>query len=152
LPRCARTDGLGDCRAWRLVWADDILCCWPNRSKLDRIEKQVGGFDEGGFVATVRTVEQALGLLTKNRNEFNRLGAARLGLFGSFARGEATEISDVDIIVEFQPGRKSFRNFMAIAEYLETLLGREVDIVTPESLSPYIKTTVLQEAKYVKVG
>lgn len=103
-------------------------------------------------MAVVRTVEQTLELLIKNRVEFNRLGAARLGLFGSFARGEATEVSDVDIIVEFQPGQKNFHNFMAIAEYLENLLGREVEIVTPESLSPYIKSAVLREAKYVKVA
>lgn len=100
----------------------------------------------------VRTFQQAVEVLTENRQDFERLGVERLGLFGSFARGIQTEISDIDILVDFQPGRKSFRSFMSVVERLEKLLGRRVDVVTPESLSPYLRTAIIEEAKYVKVA
>ncbi|MGB9872756.1 MAG: nucleotidyltransferase family protein [Anaerolineae bacterium] len=73
----------------------------------------------------------------------------RLGLFGSFVRGEVRPESGVDFWVEFEPGRKTFDNFMALAFLLEELLGRPVELVTPESLSPYIRPYIESELKYV---
>ena len=62
----------------------------------------------------------------------NEYGVKRIGLFGSFARGTATETSDVDIVVEFrQP--VGFR-FIEFVDYLEQLFGREVDVLTPAGL------------------
>lgn len=59
-------------------------------------------------------------------------GVRRIGLFGSFAKGCPTEQSDLDIIVEFDHPL-GFR-FVELAEYLETLLGRKLDILTPAGL------------------
>lgn len=56
----------------------------------------------------------------------------RVGLFGSFARGEAGEESDVDLVVEFD--RPIGLRFMELADYLEQILGRRVDLLTPEGL------------------
>lgn len=56
-------------------------------------------------------------------------GVARIGLFGSYARGTADEASDVDIVAEFQ--RPIGLKFVELAEYLERLLGKQVDILTP---------------------
>lgn len=67
----------------------------------------------------------------------------RIGLFGSFARGEENESSDVDIMVEFE--QPTFDNFMKLAFFLEDLLGRKVELVTPDSLSPYIAPYVKDE-------
>ena len=67
----------------------------------------------------------------------------RIGLFGSFARGEENESSDVDIMVEFE--QSTFDNFMKLAFFLEDLLGRRVELVTPDSLSPYIAPYVKDE-------
>ncbi len=67
----------------------------------------------------------------------------RIGLFGSFARGEENESSDVDIMVEFE--QPTFDNFMKLAFFLEDLLGRRVELVTPDSLSPYIAPYVKDE-------
>ncbi len=78
------------------------------------------------------------------------LGVRRLGLFGSFARDEATEGSDVDLLVEFEPGEKSFRRFMATVFLLEEVLGREVELVTHEGLSPYLREEISRSA--VDVG
>jgi len=81
---------------------------------------------------------------------FRRQGARRLGLFGSFARDEAQPGSDVDLLVEFEPGAKSFRSFMRTAFLLEELLGREVELVTPESLSPHMRDGIVRSAVYVE--
>jgi len=62
------------------------------------------------------------------------------------ARGEARDDSDVDFLVEFAPGRKSFDAFMELAFLLEELTGRRVELVTTESLSPYIGPHILREA------
>lgn len=61
-----------------------------------------------------------------------QFGVLRIGLFGSFARGTAQESSDVDLIVEFQ--RPIGLKFVEMVEYLETLLGRKVDVLTPGGL------------------
>lgn len=76
-------------------------------------------------------------------------GVARLGLFGSFARGEATPESDVDILVEFGADKKGFAVFMELAFWLEDMLGRPVELVTLESLSPYLAPHILPTVEYV---
>lgn len=80
------------------------------------------------------------------------LGVSRLGVFGSVARGEARPGSDLDVLVEFTPGRKSFDSFCETAEILEKAVGRRVDLVTTESLSPYLAPHILQEVEYVDLG
>jgi len=81
--------------------------------------------------------------------EIRRMGVRRIALFGSMARGEAAADSDVDLLVEFEPGGKSFDRFLALSELLERLLGRRVDLVTTEALSPYIGPHILAEAEDV---
>lgn len=78
-----------------------------------------------------------------------RLGVRRLALFGSVLRDEARADSDVDLLVEFAPGEKSFDRFLMLAELLERLLGRPVDLVTTEGLSPYLGPRILAEAANV---
>lgn len=77
------------------------------------------------------------------------VGVKRLGLFGSFARGEQTLRSDVDILVEFEKGQKTFDHFMQLVFLLEDILKRQVELVTVESLSPYIGPHILKEVEYV---
>ena len=98
---------------------------------------------------TIHTKEDLLRSLRAHSGEFCALGVKRIGLFGSFARGEADEDSDVDVIVEFCPGCKSFDNFIRTAFLLEDLLDRRVELLTRESLSPYIAPHVLCEVEYV---
>jgi len=75
-----------------------------------------------------------------------------LALFGSFARNTQRADSDVDLLVEFFPGRKTFDNFIAVYELLEETLHRRVEVLTPESLSPHIGPHILQEAEDVIVA
>lgn len=95
------------------------------------------------------TRAQAVSRLLAAESQIRALGVRRLALFGSVARNEATPDSDVDILVHFEPGSKSFDRFLALSELLETSLGRHVDLVTAESLSPFIGPRILAEAQDV---
>jgi len=86
--------------------------------------------------------------ISAHHSEFSRLGVSRLGLFGSAARNETTPESDLDFLVEFRPGEKNYDRFFELAELLELLFGRKVDLLTVESVSPILKKRILQEARF----
>jgi predicted nucleotidyltransferase len=71
---------------------------------------------------------------------------ARLALFGSAARGQLGPESDIDLLVEFVPGRRVGLRFITVQEELEALLGRKVDLNTRAFLSPYFRDRVEAEA------
>lgn len=75
----------------------------------------------------------------------SRHGVDRVRLFGSRARGDAHPASDVDLLIRLLPGH-GFSDFMAFCEEAEVALGRRVDVVTEDGLSPYIRDRVLAEA------
>lgn len=93
--------------------------------------------------------EQAVERLARCADEVRALGVVRLALFGSILRGQATADSDVDLLVQFAPGAKSYSRFFALSELLEARLGRRVELVTPEALSPFIGPRILAEAQDV---
>lgn len=95
------------------------------------------------------TREQAVAILIASEPEIRSLGVERLSLFGSVLRGDATRDSDVDLLVKFSPGSKTFDRFFALAELLEERLGSRVELVTTEALSPFIGPRVLAEAQDV---
>lgn len=96
----------------------------------------------------VQNKEALFKLFATHRSEIKAYGVRHLGLFGSFARGTAIHpASDVDLLIEFEPGRKTYDNFMELAFYLEALLGRRVELVTRESLSPYIGPHILNQVE-----
>ncbi len=101
---------------------------------------------------TVRTKEDILRILRRHQAEIRALGVARLGLFGSFVRGQQTSGSDIDILAEFERGQKTFDHFIQLSFLLEELLWRRVELVTPEGLSPYIAPHVLAEIEHVAVA
>jgi len=91
-------------------------------------------------------------LLRERRQDLRALGVRRIGLFGSILRGTARADSDIDVLVEFDPAEKTYDRFAALASYLERLLGRRVDLVTTEGLSPFIGPRILEEVEFVAVG
>jgi len=101
------------------------------------------------MMAPVQSRDEVFALLRQNRASFEQFGVGRLGLFGSFRRDTAGPDSDVDLLIEFLPEKKSFRNFMRLAHLLEDLFQRRVELVTPESLSPYLRDAILQDVEYV---
>lgn len=88
-------------------------------------------------------------LLNEKREEILRIaakhGARNVRVFGSVARGEADEQSDVDFLVEMEPGR-SLLDMGGLLMDLRDLLGREVDVVTERGLKPRIRARVLKGA------
>jgi predicted nucleotidyltransferase len=96
----------------------------------------------------VNRKESILKLLSSHADALHRMGVAAIGLFGSVARGEDTDSSDVDILVEFEKQGNTFRNFNAVCDFLERHLGDHYDLVTRNSLSPYMKPHILDEVEY----
>ncbi len=74
-----------------------------------------------------------------------KLGVRSLAVFGSFARGDARDDSDVDILVDFKE-RTTFDAYMDLKFYLEDILGRPVDLVTQRALRPMLRERVESEA------
>jgi len=101
------------------------------------------------MLATPLTREQAIERLVASGPEIYALGVQRLALFGSVARGEARSDSDVDLLVQFFPGAKTYDHFFALSELLEARLGRTVELVTLEALSPFLGPHILAEAENV---
>lgn len=100
----------------------------------------------------VITKEQVIKLIEQHRSDLQRFGVDRCGLFGSFRTEQITDQSDVDLLIVFRSGMKTFNNFMDLCFFLEDLLGRSVDIVTPESLSPFFGQRILDEVEYVSLS
>ena len=100
----------------------------------------------------VNNKELLLQRITSHGPEIRSFGVKELGLFGSFVRNTAIHAdSDVDLLVEFEPGKKNYDNFMDLAFYLEDLLGRNVELVTRQSLSKYIGPYILKEVEHVSL-
>jgi predicted nucleotidyltransferase len=77
-----------------------------------------------------------------------KFGVKRIGIFGSFARGEEREDSDLDVLVVFEEGQKTFDNYMDLKFYLEDLFGRKIDLVTEKALKPQLKDIILKDVVY----
>ena len=91
--------------------------------------------------------QQALKTLSANRNELNRFSVKDVYIFGSVARDEAIDGSDVDILVEFQADAKiGLFQFARLQRFLSELLECEVDLATPDALHKDMKENILKEA------
>jgi predicted nucleotidyltransferase len=78
-----------------------------------------------------------------------KFGVIEIAIFGSYARGEQRKDSDVDLIVDFKEGYKTFDNYMNLKFYLEELFGKKVDLVIKSAINPRIKPFIIEEAIYV---
>lgn len=103
-------------------------------------------------MADVYTKKHLIERLRRHGDDLRRLGVERIGVFGSFQRDTPDSKSDVDLLVEFVPGEKSFDNFMALSFLLEEELERPVELVTREALSPHIGPHILRSVEYVDIG
>ncbi len=75
-----------------------------------------------------------------------KYGVKNLYIFGSYVRGEQTPESDIDILVEFEKGKKTFDNYMDLKFYLEDLFGKKVDLIIKEAVKPRLKKYIYEEA------
>ena len=95
---------------------------------------------------------EVLELLEGQAEVLKAYGAKRIGVFGSCARGEAGADSDVDIYIEFDETQRTFRNFNAIYELLESLFGRRIDLVTDQSLTERKAKIILPTVRYASLS
>ncbi len=80
------------------------------------------------------------------QEKLKSLGVRKLGLFGSFAREESRETSDLDFLVELEP--ETFRSYMDVKFFLEDLFESEVDLVLIDAIKPQLRETILGETIY----
>ena len=92
--------------------------------------------------------QEIMQTIRKHDSFFLAHGVKQFGIFGSHARGEARGNSDIDLIVEFDQGMKTYDNFIEICFFLEGLFGRKIDLLTPESISPFLKPYIDKDAYY----
>lgn len=90
--------------------------------------------------------EEILKILEANKETLKSYGVRRLGLFGSRARSEETEQSDLDFVVELKT--ETFDAHMDLKEFLEELFGCRVDLVLMDAIKPRLRETIVGEAIY----
>jgi hypothetical protein len=98
---------------------------------------------------TAKTKEDVWLAIQSRQDQIKAFGVKKLGLFGSFVREEQRHDSDIDLLVEFEQEKKTFKNFMALSFLLEEILDHQIELVTTESLSPYIRPYIVKEIEYV---
>ncbi|MDZ4845148.1 MAG: nucleotidyltransferase family protein [Chitinophagales bacterium] len=88
--------------------------------------------------------------IIQRKPDIKKFGVSKIGLFGSYVRGEQREDSDIDILIEFEKEKTTFDNFMGICFYLNDLFaGKKVEVVTTGGLSKYSGPYILKEVEYV---
>lgn len=101
-----------------------------------------------GFKMT--TKENILERLKRNKAKLSNLGIRNVGLFGSYIRNEQNSNSDIDLLIDFEPEKENFDNFMAVCDLFESIFKNEkIEVVTKNGLSQYIGPKILSEVQYV---
>jgi predicted nucleotidyltransferase len=96
------------------------------------------------------TKEQILTLLKSKKTELSKFGVSNIGLFGSYARNEQSAKSDIDLLIDFEPGKESYDNFMAAYDLFENIFhGEKIEVVTKTGLSKFIGPQILKNILYV---
>ena len=96
------------------------------------------------------TRDYILNTLRAHKPELSKYGVSNLGLFGSYSRNEQSLKSDIDLLIDFDPEKESFDNYMAVYDIVEDLFKNEkIEIVTKNGLSKYIGPQILNEVLYV---
>ncbi len=92
-----------------------------------------------------------LNFLSKEKVQLeSKFRVSKIGLFGSYARGEETEESDIDIILEFLPHTENLSEIkLSLKELIKKEFGKNVDICREKYLKPYYRTQILKSAIYV---
>jgi predicted nucleotidyltransferase len=86
--------------------------------------------------------------LARQHRQLAAYGVQQIGLFGSYVHNNANENSDIDLLVDISKERKTLHNFLHLNYYLKELFGCRVELITRQSLSPYIGPHILKEVEY----
>ncbi len=93
-----------------------------------------------------KTAQEIFDAIELHRDAIKKFGVRRLCLFGSCARGEGRESSDLDFLVELE--HETFDAYMDLKEFLEDLFDTEVDLVLADAIKPRLRDTILGETIY----
>lgn len=97
----------------------------------------------------MKTLEEIQQILRQNKSLLQEnYQIAQLGIFGSYARGEQTEKSDIDVLIDYEQAPTLFK-LVELRDYLSNAMGMKVDVVTKNGLKPRIRERVLSEVVYV---
>ncbi|MEO6949047.1 MAG: nucleotidyltransferase family protein [Ginsengibacter sp.] len=95
------------------------------------------------------TKENIIATLKFHKNQLSEFGVRNIGLFGSYARNEQSSKSDIDLLVDFDPEKENFDNFMEVCNLIEEIFeNQRVEIVTKNGLSKYIGPKILKDVMY----
>ena len=86
--------------------------------------------------------------IENNMDKIKMFGVKKIGLFGSYIKNEQKPDSDLDFLIEFEEGKKTFDNYMDLKFLLENMFNRQVDLVVFEALKPDLKPYILETVKY----
>ncbi len=111
-----------------------------NNSINDKLKKTLG---QKGTI----TKEEIVSKLEENRTYLRSIGVKKLTLIGSYARGEATDKSDIDLLVEFEIGRGLCDDYMCLLHFLQDLFDKEVDLAEASLLRDELKSDILEGAR-----
>jgi len=96
------------------------------------------------------TKENILAILRTHKPELLKYGVSNIGLFGSYFRNEQSSDSDIDLLVDFEPEKETFDNFMAVYDMFESIFKNEkIEIITKNGLSKHIGPKILNSIQYV---
>ena len=92
-----------------------------------------------------------LDTINQQHENIRQFGINKVGLFGSYARDEQTEKSDIDFIVEFDEGQKTFKNYMGFIDFSENIFKKSVDLVTFDTAKHRLLKYIQDEIKYAQI-
>lgn len=96
------------------------------------------------------TKDNILFILRNHKSDFIKYGVSDIGLFGSYLHNKQTAKSDIDLLIDFEPEKENFDNYMAVYDLFENLFKNEkIEIVTKNGLSKYIGPKILNDVLYV---
>ncbi|HMG15789.1 MAG TPA: nucleotidyltransferase family protein [Saprospiraceae bacterium] len=100
----------------------------------------------------VKNKKELIERILASGKQISSYGVKSLGIFGAFVRDEAKENSDVDFFIDFAIEYKTLKNFVGLADILQEITGRKVEIVTPQSLNKFLGKYIIQEVEYVSLA
>jgi len=98
----------------------------------------------------MNSLNEIMKFMNEHMDTIRAFHIKRIGVFGSFAREEQTNDSDVDILVEFEEGQETLDNYMDLKFYLEDTFGRNVDLVISSAIKDALRKSIVESVKYAK--
>lgn len=110
-------------------------------------------FEAAAWLTTfpcMTTTAHIITTLRTHRHILASFGVSNIGLFGSYLHNTQTSRSDIDILIDFEPNKETFDNYMAVYDYFENIFkGEKIEIVTKNGLSKHIGPQILKDVFYV---